>query len=86
MIENSRKVLKMNKSGLRLVRLACTEEIKKNVKISQEEKNQKLMQNLLQNHYPLSPPEHQKLSEEIDREKEINQVLKWTEKLEKTFE
>ena len=86
MIENSRKVLKMNKSGLRLVRLACTEEIKKNVKISQEEKNQKLMQNLLQNHYPLSPPEHQKLSEEIDREKEINQVLKWTEKLEKTFD
>jgi hypothetical protein len=44
------------------------------------------MQNLLQNHYPLSPPEHQKLSEEIDREKEINQVLKWTEKLEKTFD
>lgn len=86
MIENSRKILKMNKSGLRLVRLACTEEIKKNVKISQEEKNQKLMQNLLQNHYPLSPPEHQKLSEEIDREKEINQVLKWTEKLEKTFD
>ena len=76
----------MNKSGLRLVRLACTEEIKKNVKVSQEEKNQKLMQNLLQNHYPLSPPEHQKLSEEIDREKEINQVLKWTEKLEKTFD
>ena len=76
----------MNKSGLRLVRLACTEEIKKNVKISQYEKNQKLMQNLLQNHYPLSPTEHQKLSEEIDREKEINQVLKWTEKLEKTFE
>jgi len=76
----------MNKSGLRLVRLACTEEIKKYVKISQEEKNQKLMQNLLQNHYPLSPPEHQKLSEEIDREKETNQVLKWTEKLEKTFD
>ena len=44
------------------------------------------MQNLLKNHYPLTPPEHQKLSEEIDREKEINQVLKWTEKLEKTFD
>ncbi len=34
MIENSRKALKMNKSCLRLVRLACTEEMKKNVKIS----------------------------------------------------
>ena len=34
MIENSRKVLEMNKSGLRMVRLACTKEMKKNVKIS----------------------------------------------------
>ena len=85
-MENTRKILETNKSDLRKVKLACTEEIKKNVQVSQAEKDQKMIQDLLQNHYPLSAPEEQRLSDEINREQEINQVLKWTQKLNQKFD
>ena len=43
MLEKTRKILETNKSGLRKVKLACTEEMKKNIQVSQAEKDQKMI-------------------------------------------
>lgn len=72
MLEHGRKILEHNKSGLRMVRIACREEMKKNKSISLHQRNQIIISNLQKNQYPLTATEYQKVGEEMERESEIN--------------